>query len=170
MLTRQIPAFAETSVDQSRKIRIGLDQNRAGLESLFNAVNQQTHIFQKQREREVSAGASSSSAPPEYRVPPQVGEEEVADEEMPGVVGRPATPRNPKLPPYDGGQDPALWLHQCNACFIANQTPVDQQGPWMITVLRGKASRYFFQECGSKNSGSSFFADRMKVTHIFFFH
>ena len=45
VLTGQIHAFAETSVDQSRKIRIGLDQNRAGLESLFNAVNQQTHTY-----------------------------------------------------------------------------------------------------------------------------
>ena len=93
------------------------------------------------------------------------------DDEMP-AMDRTATPRNPKLPPYDGGQDPALWLDQYNACFIANHTPDDQRGPWMITALRGEACRYFFQECKAADTTPTYIVDRLKArfrSHIYLF-
>ena len=65
VLTMQIPAFAETSVDQTRKIRVGLEQNRSGLDALYQDVQLQTQQLSEQRDKEVTAVSSSNTVKPE---------------------------------------------------------------------------------------------------------
>ena len=71
-----------------------------------------------------------------------------ADTDMSEEESEPAhvNTTNPKLPPYDGTQEPGLWLHHVQAAFEACCTPEAQQLRWMVASLRGPAMRYYFYE------------------------
>ena len=71
-------------------------------------------------------------------------------------------PVNPKLPAYDGSTDPGLWLRQVDVLFSVNETPVAQQGSWMISALKGAAMRFWHLECSQQPRNAGTVAAKMK--------
>ena len=69
---------------------------------------------------------------------------------------------NPHLPPFTGSEDPGLWAFQVQALFRANQTPVAQQGLWMVAALRGQAMKFWFLECGGVAAELQVILDKLK--------
>ena len=56
--------------------------------------------------------------------------------------------RDPKLPPYDGGNPPDTWFRTCQDLFLANGTDVQRQFLWAKCALRGAARDFLTFECG----------------------
>ena len=115
-------------------------QQSAQMNMLAHGLTQVHHLVQTAKGTATQALAAPALAGP-Y---PGSADESMNQGELPRL---PPT-ANPHLPPFTGSEDPGLWAFQAHALFRANQTPVAQQGLWMVAALRGQAMKFWFLECG----------------------
>jgi len=69
----------------------------------------------------------------------------------PSPASSPSSDRNgrdPKLPPYDGGNPPDQWFRTIADLFLANGTDAHRQFLWAKCALRGAARDFLTFECG----------------------
>ena len=129
-------------------------QQSAQMNMLAHGLTQVHHMVQNAQATATQALAAPALAGP-Y---PGSADESMNQGESPRL---PST-ANPHLPPFTGSEDPGLWAFQVHALFRANQTPVAQQGLWMVAALRGQAMKFWFLECGGLAAEPQVILDKLK--------